>query len=285
MRRPSKKLGQLLLAACIAPPFVFAQADSGQGRAVSAGTQSWWVTCTGSGSPTVLLEAGHNEPATTWRFVQPSIASFTRVCSYDRAGVGRSAPPSPGRRTGRTVARELQTLLAALGLAGERYVLVGHSLGGAFVRLFADEHPTSVAGLVLVDAVHEREFDAVDSLLTPAQRAAGAGMRPMSPEGIDIEGVFAELRQHRRPLPHDLAVVARGVPLAANEMPPDWSPGQRRRREALRVALQRELARMSPTGRLIVAARSGHFVHHDEPDVVVAAVRSVVERARAGSAP
>lgn len=281
MKTRTRILDQLLLAACIAPSLVLAQADSGEGRAVAVGTQSWWVTCTGSGSPTVLLEAGHNEPAATWRFVQPSIAAFTRVCSYDRAGVGRSAPPSSGRRTGRTVTRELHTLLAALGPAGERYVIVGHSLGGAFVRLFAAEYPASVAGVVLVDAVHEREFVAVDSLLTTAQRAAGAGMRPMSPEGIDIEGVFAELREQRRPVPHDLVVVARGVPLAANEMPPDWSPEQRRRREAIRVSLQQELARLSPKGRLIVAARSGHFVHHDEPVVVVEAVRSVVEQARA----
>lgn len=235
----------------------------------------------GTGSPTVLLEAGHNESSTTWRLVQPQIGSFTRVCSYDRAGVGRSAAPaSVERRAGRTIARELQALLAAFNDPEERYVLVGHSLGAAFVRLFAVEHAASVAGLVLVDAVHEREFEAIDSLLTPAQRAAGAGMRPMSREGIDVEEVFAELRQQSRSIPHDLVVVARGE-LASDEMPPDWTAEQRRRREAIRVALQAELSRLSPNGRLIAAAKSGHFVHHDEPTIVVAAVRSVVEQARA----
>ena len=163
----------------------------------------------------------------------------------------------------------------------ERYVLVGHSLSGAFVRLFAVQHDASVAGLVLVDAVHERKFEAIDSLPTSAQRAAGAGMRPISREGIDVEEVFAELRQQSRAIPYDLVVVARGVPLASDEMPPDWTPEQRRRGEAIRVALQEELSRLSPNGRLIVATRSGHFVHHDEPTIVVAAVRSVVEQARA----
>lgn len=251
---------------------------------VKVGAQSWWLDCSGTGSPTVLLEAGHNESSATWASVQPRIAAFTRVCSYDRAGIGRSAsPPRTGPRTGAAIARELKTLLAAVDPATERYVLVGHSLGGAFVRMFAAQYPASVAGVILVDAVNEREFAAVDSLMTPAQRAAGAGMRPMSPEGVDIEQVFAELREQTRPLPHDLVVIARGVPLGADELPPGWSPDQRRRREALRVALQEELSRLSRTGRLVVATRSGHFVHHDEPAVVVTAVRSLVERARARS--
>jgi pimeloyl-ACP methyl ester carboxylesterase len=280
MIRTSVLVASSLLAASIEPRILLAQPDSGRGGTVTVGAQSWWVSCAGAGSPTVLLEAGHNESSTTWRFVQPHIASFTRVCSYDRAGLGRS-PAAMQSRTGRTVARELRALLAALDTPEERYVLVGHSLGGAFVRLFAAEYPTSVVGIVLLDAVHEREFDAIDSVLTPAQRGAGADMRPTSREGINVEEVFAELRQQSRSIPHHVVVVARGVPLAADEMPPDWTAEQRRRREAIRVSLQEELSRLSPNGRLIVAAKSGHFVHHDEPRVVVAAVRSVVEQERA----
>jgi len=267
-------LGAVALLATRTPGLL---AQVAEGRQVIVNGRAWWLSCTGTGTPAVVLEAGHTESSDTWRAVQLGVAEFTRVCSYDRAGRGRSGPiPGGSERTASDAAGDLATLLRAGGERGP-YVLVGHSLGGPLVRVFATTVPAQVAGMVLVDAVHEREFEAIDSLLTPAQRVAGAGMRPMSPERFDIEAILRDVRQRSRSIPWPLVVVARGRPLAEDEMPPSWSPAQRQQREQLRRSLQQELAALSRHGRLVVADSSGHHVHHDQPDVVVTAIRDLVE--------
>jgi len=266
----------LFLAGALAP--AGAQRPSDFSGPVAIGSRSLWLSCTGVGKPTVILEAGHGETSETWAPVVPLVSSFTRVCTYDRAGLGRSGPPGLGQRTGASVVYDLRAILIAAKETGP-LVMVGHSLGGAFVRLYAAEHPADIAGLVLVDSVHEREVTAVDELLTPEQRAAVAGMQPQSPEGINIEAVLAEVGRTRTaaPFTFPLVVLARGRPLGNDEMPPSWSPEQRMRREELRRSLQADLAKLSKSGVLITALRSGHFIHHDEPALVSGAIRQLVE--------
>lgn len=243
-------------------------------RLISIGTRSLWLHCRGQGSPTVVLEAGHLEAASTWASVEPALATFGRVCTYDRAGRGRSPPASEPTRLGRHVVDDLYQLLLRAGEEAP-FVLVGHSLGAAFVRLYAAARPVDVAGLVLLDPTHEREFERIDALLTAEQRAASAGMRPMSSENFDIEGIFAEVQSITDThLP--VSIVARGRPLARDEVPPTWSARQYLAREQLRQALHRELAQRFPNGRLVIAPESGHFVHHDAPDIVIAEIRRIV---------
>ncbi|MEO6223383.1 MAG: alpha/beta hydrolase [Vicinamibacterales bacterium] len=253
-----------------------AQQTTNFSERVAIGSRSLWLNCTGAGKPTVLLEAGHGETSETWAPVVSHIAAFTRVCTYDRAGVGRSDPPAPGPRTALSVTTDLHALLKAARETGP-FVLVGHSLGGAFVRLYATENPIDVAAVVLVDAVHERDFTAVDELLTSEQRTAGSGMRPPSPERLDIEAILGELGRARSVSTIPFIVLARGRPLGSDEMPPSWSADQRKRREELRRSLQADLATLSTTGALITALRSGHFIHHDEPALVTGAIRQLVE--------
>src|SRR4051794_38164306 len=105
-----------------------------------------------SGSPTVILEGGAGLGSVTWGWVQPRIAETTRVVSYDRAGVGWS-DRGPEPRDGLQIARELHAALQAAGIEGP-HVLVGHSFGGLYVRMFADLYPDEVVGLVLVDPTH-----------------------------------------------------------------------------------------------------------------------------------
>jgi pimeloyl-ACP methyl ester carboxylesterase len=127
------------------------------GRLVDIGGRSLHLLCTGSGSPTVLLEAGNIAYSATWARVQAPLAGATRVCSYDRAGLAWSER-STGPRDGRTIARDLRRLLSAAGEAGP-FVLVGHSMGALYVRSFALEFPEETNALVLVDPSHPEQFE------------------------------------------------------------------------------------------------------------------------------
>jgi len=107
----------------------------------------------------VILETGADDVAEIWSLVQPGVAGFTQVCAYDRAGLGQS-DPGPEPRDSVRVVEELHTLLTTAGVGGP-YVLVGHSLGGMYMRLFADEYPGEVVGLVLVDSAHIDQLELV----------------------------------------------------------------------------------------------------------------------------
>ena len=108
------------------------------------------LDCTGIGSPTVILETGGGGTGLGWAGVQPTLAKTTRVCSYDRAGMGWS-DTQPGPRDANHVATQLHALLGAAGIQGP-LVLVGASLGGPFIREYASRYPSEVVGLVFVDA-------------------------------------------------------------------------------------------------------------------------------------
>ncbi len=113
------------------------------------------LQCTGSGSPAVVMEAGSGDFSLTWALVAPTIALTNQVCVYDRAGLGWSDPSPYPRRAGTQVA-ELHALLQKAGIPPP-YILVGHSIGGVLVRVFAHLYPAETAGLVLVDPGHEEE--------------------------------------------------------------------------------------------------------------------------------
>src|SRR5215475_8876914 len=123
------------------------------GKLVDIGGRRLHINCTGKGAPTVVMEAGAGDFSFDWGLVQPQVARFSRVCSYDRAGYAWS-DPGPTPRTMRQIAFELHTGLLNAGIKGP-YILIGHSLGGAIVRTYASQYPKEVAGMVLVDSVHE----------------------------------------------------------------------------------------------------------------------------------
>ena len=123
-----------------------------EGSLVDVGGYTLHLHCTGRGSPTVVLEAGAGAPSPIWGWVQPAVAEQTRVCSYDRAGLGWSdAGPDP--RDAASIARELHTLLLRAGETGP-FVLAGHSLGGQYALMFAELYAEDTAGLVLIEAQH-----------------------------------------------------------------------------------------------------------------------------------
>jgi pimeloyl-ACP methyl ester carboxylesterase len=122
------------------------------GQRIDVGGYSLHLYCLGEGSPTVILDAGGGFTASSWAWVQPEVAQTTRACAYDRAGWGWS-DPSPVGYDALQNAAELRLLLANGGVEPP-YVLVGHSLGGLYDRICAQQYPQDVAGLVQVDASH-----------------------------------------------------------------------------------------------------------------------------------
>jgi pimeloyl-ACP methyl ester carboxylesterase len=124
-----------------------------QGQKVDLGGYSLNLNCTGEGSPTVILESGWSMPGVGWSLVQPDVARFARVCSYDRAGYGWS-DEGPMPRTSDEIARELHALLHNAGVKPP-YVFAGHSLGGYIIRCFRGMYPNEVVGMVLVDSSQE----------------------------------------------------------------------------------------------------------------------------------
>jgi pimeloyl-ACP methyl ester carboxylesterase len=122
------------------------------GQLVDVGGYKLHLYCTGEGSPTVILDALFPGTVSNWVWVQPEIAKTTRVCAYDRAGLGWSES-GPEPRNAEQQARELHTLLTNAGIAGP-YILVGHSLGGLSTRMFAAQYPDEVAGMALIEGTN-----------------------------------------------------------------------------------------------------------------------------------
>src|SRR5688572_6672126 len=126
------------------------------GELVDVGRYRLHLNCTGSGSPTVVIDSGMGDWSASWSsWVQPEVAKTTRVCTYDRAGAGwsesGSRPPTVEQFT-----KELHTLLQNAGIPGP-YVLVGHSLGGFTVRVFVHDYAADVAGVVLIESMTPRQ--------------------------------------------------------------------------------------------------------------------------------
>lgn len=276
------------------------------GRLVDVGGYRMHLDCRGEGSPTVVMDAGLGGSSLDWSLVQTDIARTTRVCSYDRAGMGWS-DASPLPRTPSHIADELHLLLTNAGVAGP-YVLVGHSLAGKNVRMFALAHPDEVAGMVLVDARSElvdaltpkAEVDAFrvglkiqGALYTLARRfgvarAFGARLvdQPLVSPDIAAEMVLLQTRGTAiaETTKEGLVRSADDAALAGStlgSMPlvviasaasmadiPNWP------------AAQRELAALSTQGRFFVAQQSGHAIHLDQPGIVIDGIGEVLVKAR-----
>lgn len=145
---------------------------------VDVGGRKMNIFCVGHGSPTVVLEAGLGDQIRAWALVQPEIGKVTRTCSYDRAGLGFSDPSNrPG--TAENAVDDLHRLLLAASIKPP-YVLVGHSLGGMYLQLFADYYRSEVTGMVLVDPVSDeqgRRYNALDPSTTTQNRKFVASLR------------------------------------------------------------------------------------------------------------
>jgi pimeloyl-ACP methyl ester carboxylesterase len=242
---------------------------------VDVGGHKLWIECAGSGNPAVILEGGLGVYSGTWFKVVPQVAAFTRVCRFDRAGLGLSEP-GPKPRTSQQMTQELHALLAGANIQPP-YVLVGHSLAGLNIHLFASTYPDEVVGLVFVDAIHPDLDQRIEQLLSPAQVAERRAELELNQEGIKFADILTSEDQVRaagpiRDVP--LVVIRHGLPFEAS---PEWPSAAV---EQLWAWLQDDLATLTPQGKVIVAEHSHHRIQETEPEVVSAAIKDVVEAAR-----
>jgi pimeloyl-ACP methyl ester carboxylesterase len=252
------------------------------GQMMSIGSRQLYIHCSGNGpAPTVILEAGAGGNSANFEKVQTELEKVGRVCSYDRAGLGKSEKPT-GQQTENGIVDDLHQLLVAVHEPGP-YLLVGHSLGGVYARAFQMRYPQLVDGLVLVDSSHEEQLNRFTALSPElGKQFATQGGRSTYDEmyrlygqlrpgatlqwRVDIPVVVIE---HKRPT----SPVASSSSGQSGDLPPierEWHQ------------MQADLARRSTCAQLWEAPKSGHDIPGEQPDLVVKAVSVVLGEIRSG---
>jgi len=278
------------------------------GQLVDVNGRKMHIDCTGQGGPTVILDAGLGDTYFSWQKVQPEIARFVQVCSYDRAGIGYS-DPSSRPRTSKVIANELHELLQAAHIEPP-YILVGHSMGGYDVRVYAGMYRSEVAGMVLVDASHpdqENRFPSELKNMEGTWNREAQFLEYATPFGIprflglcDPDVVVraaecnwhterernAEMKSFSQSATEAAAVTSLGdIPLVVLSHDPDKPSAElpadlaKTTNEAWEK-MQEELAHLSTRGTQSIAKNSSHYIQLDRPELVIDAVRKVVDEVR-----
>ena len=260
---------------------------------VDVGGHELYYQCSGQGSPTVILESGGDVDSSYWAAVFNSIKRLTRVCMYDRANLGRS-DKVPGTRTFYDMTRDLQVLLENAHIGGP-YILVGWSMGGFLVRIFAGQHPTEVVGIVLVDSAHPDMGDRLTACLPPESanepeniqfvRMAVTGCRTQvghlsCVEGVDVRTSDQQARDVESLGDLPLVVISQapnisGLGFSLGPLPVEVDACLQQTWQAM----QNELAELS-SHTTWLTARGGHMIPLEQPALIAQAVIDLVEQSR-----
>jgi pimeloyl-ACP methyl ester carboxylesterase len=288
------------------------------GEMVDVGGYSLHLYCTGEGgAPTVVMDSGLGGTVLDWQLVQPEVAKFTRVCTYDRAGMGWSELGTQPR-TSQQFVEELHALLGNAGVEGP-YVLVGHSLGGVNVQLYASQYPDEVAGMVLVDsALVDLDVLPLTESLQPSPvmmkilATTGVTRLPYtlggetpgttSPELADEQAAITSHAKNIYEIADELSLLEESfkqqlaAPVSLGDKPlivltagplqladMGLSQEQIEQMDEAHTRTQAALTQGSRNAEQIIAEDSGHYIQVEQPALVIDAVRHVVEAARDGS--
>lgn len=269
------------------------------GRLVDIGGHRLHIYCVGEGVPSIIFDSGVGGFSLEWSRVQNVLARRTRVCAYDRAGYGWS-DLGPLPRTSERITRELHTLLERAGVAGP-YIIAGHSFGGYNAQLFARNYPDQTAGLVLIDSSHPEQIERLpgpepgtvkrvrpgsnsyvvswffphpnfpDENALMAQRIMQSWQHKMTwREEMTVFSVSAKQVKASRPMPEvPVLVLTRG-----RSFWPGYSNGDET--ERVWMELQDELSQLGANPVHLIAERSGHVIHLDQPGIVITAMQTML---------
>jgi pimeloyl-ACP methyl ester carboxylesterase len=269
-------------------------ADADRAGAVDIGGRELYLECHGTGSPTVVLVSGLGGSADVWDTmldpdgspkptVYDAVASFTRVCAYDRPGTdGSRSTPTAQPTTARAAADDLQRLLVASGETGP-FVLAGHSFGGPVIRLFASAQPSEVAGLVLVDALSED----LQAGLTPEQLAVFEQINtPSQPdaESFDFATLATQLRA-AAPVPDvPVIVLTADTPqltpevVASGQLPAGVDQAFADALWAAQLSAQNLLPGKFAHAQHVTETGSDHYIQLANPQLVIDSIHDVVRQ-------
>lgn len=270
------------------------------GKMVDVGGYRLHLNCTGSGSPTVVIDAGQGDWSASWGWVQPEVAKTTRICTYDRAGMGWSEV-SPEPRTAREFAKELHTLLTNANEPGP-YVLVGHSMGGNTVRVYAHDYPAEVSGLVLIDA---QKMPAADAAPPQPAPKPGRNSLPALLARVGLMRLLAGPLGLNEDMPEmyqqaylAYTVAPRSVQTSVDEVMGMAEGGWQARavttlgslplivlsrgkdQAADWTASQASFLQLSTRSQQLFAEQSGHLIQIEQPEAAVGAILKMVEQVR-----
>lgn len=250
------------------------------------------ATVFGSGTPAVVIEPAFGGTAADWRPIAERVAAETTVIAYNRAAYGASSPARDSRSAA-DIAADLDGVLRSLGVTGP-LVLVGHSMGGVYIRAFAARQLERVAGMVLVDSSHEGQWAILPAYYTLKIRLLSALMVPQLivrgsrwRGGADRRSILREYRRFKRLTTADRPLADGGLgdrPLTVLTRGPEGPKDQARLWEAWHD-LHRELARLSRNSRHVVSDSPMHYLHEGDPDLVTSAITDVVRCARGSTPP
>ena len=287
------------------------------GKMVDIGGYSLHINYQGNKGPTVVLDSGQGCNSLDWALVQPSLAEFTRVCSYDRAGYGWS-DESPKERSAGNMVDELHSLLHKADIPAP-YILVGHSLGGVNVRLYASRYPDEVAGVVLVDSSHEDQLDKMPKMDLPS----GTSLLWMSRLGISrlfsnnakrkelLKNVYGDLPEETQKIRNALGESTTSLKTALGEafaLPKSLlelksSGGMLNDKPLIVITacktmsaegtgiskeqmddiysifqdLQKDLVTKSTNSKHVFAEKSDHMIPYNQPEIIVDSVQNIIK--------
>lgn len=238
------------------------------GGMVNVGGYYLRIECQGKGSPTVVLDSGLNMPMKSWETVPEEVSKFTRVCVYERAGIGESDAAPEQLRTSKNVVNDLNKLLTN---AGEKspFILAGHSVGGLNMRLYASLFPQEIVGLILVDSSHPDQYQRLANIKSEKDREEYLKNEGGdNSERLNILASAEEIRTAKPIQPIPVMILS-----AENEK----AEGEELRFMKDHNELQADLVKISPNGKLIVVKDSGHFIQKDKPEIVINSIKSIFE--------
>jgi pimeloyl-ACP methyl ester carboxylesterase len=254
--------------------------------------------CEGELTPTVIIDGGIGDASANWLFIQAELTEEMRVCLYDRAGYGMS-DPGPGPRSSSQIVAEIDRMMKMAGIQGP-FIIVGQSFGGLTAQLYAKRYPQQTAGIVLVESSHPRQSEMLEDLdkLSTGERKMVAGRQSFEFDDSDPwrqqwlilnskrKAIFAQMEELKYFRQSETEVLEAGdmpdIPLAVLTRDQRLLPTMNNNRSMEDVwrGLQRDLSESSPQGWQQIVKGSGHNIHMDNPQAVIAAIRKVKRLSR-----